>query len=347
MTERQDRPPTEDLDTLTRKWWETSVLDATGAYVWDDEVQAVNAMTTEIQEFPAWALQVRGAMPRYGFEMCGHRWLEGLDDVLRMIGAEKFTPSSAGHCGDVPGWVVDAAGQRAAAVQNWLDGQPPSQQGLDRQVAAWLGDITPEKREAARCYVELLRSYFFRPAKPGDDATKTVVDRWQAQAGQNETVQFMLHTYGLVDSLENRCGFKTIDRLDDYICIIGGDLSQRAEVRGNCNTQLRFVLRDDPARYTSTRGYLWGLYAYLVGRDQAWLLANKPDCAGAAIHALLGVSHMGDPTPLRRWLVASLLKSTKIWCQCALNRLREENVPAYVRDLPDVTAALSDPAPAA
>ena len=51
--------------------------------VWDEEVKAVNAMMDKIDEFPEWALQIRGAMPnRDGFEMCTHRWLDGLDHVI-------------------------------------------------------------------------------------------------------------------------------------------------------------------------------------------------------------------------------------------------------------------------
>ena len=50
----------------------------------------------------------------------------------------------------------------------------------------------------------------------------------------------------------------------------------------------------------------------------------------------------GSPTPLRRWLVASLLKSTKIWCQALLNATAKYDValPAYALDLPDVVAAI-------
>jgi hypothetical protein len=98
--------------------------------------------------------------------------------------------------------------------------------------------------------------------------------------------------------------------------------------------------RADPERYETTRGYLWGLYAYLMGRDEAWLRETKPECAGAAVYPLQGVWRAGSPTPLRRWLVASLLKSTKVRCQCALDRARDPDLPGHFRDLPDVVAAL-------
>ncbi len=142
--------------------------------------------------------------------------------------------------------------------------------------------------------------------------------------------------------LQNRCGFKIIDRLDIAIRVIGGDDSESPDLVAVCIGQIRFVPRDDPARFDTTRGYLWGLDACLRGRGQEWLRANNPECAGAAIYALQGVSRAGPPTPLRRWLVASLLKSTTIWCQALLNATGRYDValPAYALDLPDVVAAI-------
>lgn len=341
MTNARERPTAEELNRLAHKWWETTVINATGEYVWDEEIKAVNAMTAEIDEFPEWALQVRDAMPKYGFEMCSHRWLDGLDDAIRMVGAEEFWPSSAGRCGDVPGKVASAAEGRAAAVQSWMDGRTPKGDGLQRQVAEWLGEQSPEKRGAATCFVELVRSFFFEP-RP-NEAEIQVAKRWRARGEENEILATMFEGHpaeGFDGLLQNRCGFKVIDRLDLYIRMIGGDQSQAAERHGVCNTQLRYVFRDDPARYQTTRGYLWGLEAYLLGRDEGWLRSAKPECAGAAIYTLQGVSRAGAPTPLRRWLVASLLKSTKIWCQAALNRLREGPVPIYTGDLPDVVAVV-------
>ena len=342
MTEDKKSVSAEELDKLTHKWWETTVLDATGEYVWDEEVRAVNAMMAEVAEFPEWALQVRDAMPKYGFEMCSHRWLDGLDDVIRMIGAEEFHPSSAGHCGDVPGRIVDATQQRATAVQRWMDGKASSEDGLHRQVAEWLGEPTREKREAAACYAELVGAYFLK----SDDA-KALTAQWQVRVDQNEILKLMFEGEGFHSLLECACGFKIMDRLDLYVRIIGGDRSQAGERHGVCNDQLRFVLRDDPARFDTTRGILWGLQAYLLGCDEEWLQATKPDCAGAAIYALHGVSRAGAPTPLRRWLVASLSKSTKIWGQCMLNNMKEDKIPAYALDLPDVATAVKGSADAA
>ena len=324
-----------DIDKLLHEWWKTVVLDSTGEYVWDEEVKAVNSMMAEIDEFPEWALQVRNEMPKYGFEMCSHRWLEGLDHVIRMIGAEEFHQSRAGSCGDVPGRIVDAAEQRANAVQSWIQ-KVPRKDELGIKVAEWLGRLTPDKKKAARCYVELVRAYFFKSEDYGNELSK----QWRARIDKNEILQIMFQGEGFDRLLQNSCGFKIIDRLDLYIRIIGGDHSQLRDRHGVCNDQLRFVMLDDRKRFDTTLGYLWGLQAYLLGKDEEWLRSAKPELAGAAIYALRGVSCAGNPTPLRRWLVASFLKATKLWCQRALKLMPNDSIPTYAQDLPDIIAAI-------
>ena len=340
VTQEKGKYAMANLDKLTKEWWECPGLKAAGKVVWDDEVKAVNAMTKNIGEIPEWALQVRSAMPKYGFEMCSHRWLDGLDDVIQMIGEEEFRPSTAGHCGDIPGRVVNAAGQRAAAVQQWLDRKTRKDNALDQQVAKQLGKTTPEKKEAAACFVEMVRAYFFMTQKPGTEETKALAKQWRSRADRNPTLKVMFEGEGLDGLLENRCGFKVIDRLDLYIRIIGGNRSRAGERHGGCIAQTRFTFRDDPARFDTTRGILCGLDAYLRNRDDTWLRANKPDCVGAAIHARQGVSQPGTPTPLRRWLVASFLKTGKLWCQCVVNRIGKDKAPAYALDLPNVKEAI-------
>jgi len=65
-----------------------------------------------------------------------------------------------------------------------------------------------------------------------------------------------------------------------------------------------------------------------------------PECAGSALYAHRKVSAPGELTPLRRWLAASCLKATKLWCQCALKHMGKDGAPARARDLPDLVAAL-------
>ena len=325
-----------DLGKLIEEWWKTHATHRGGNdYEWDDEIRAVNALTPPAESLPDWAVKVRSAMPRYGFELCSHRWLEGLEHVLRMIGDERPYPSTAGHCGDVPDEIIDAAMERADAVARWLDGTTASDDPLQGDVATRLGPPDAEKEEAARCFVELVRS-FLTESRPCQNAL-ALTKRWRGKSKNNGVIQQMLVGEGLHGLLQNRCGFKFIDRLDIYIQMIGGDMSRADDRHGVCVDQCRFTYPDDPARYETTRGYLWGLYAYLTGRDGKWLESHRPECADAAIHALNGVSRAGEPSPLRRWLVASFLKSAKLWIAHAVPR---DRIPSNVRELPDVLEAL-------
>lgn len=331
-----------DLQKLLYKWWETPLVYdwRKKEYHWDEEVKAVNSMMDKIDGFPEWALHVRDAMPKYGFEMCSHRWLDGLGDVIKMIRTEKFNPSTAGWCGDVHGTIFHAAEKRATAVQSWIEGRVSPNNGLHTQVADWLGKPTPEKEEAARCYVEPVRAYFFPSGS--DDHAKTLSEHWRTCADKNEVLKIIFEGEGLDRLLRHQCLFNIIDRLDLYIRIIGGDHSQLTDRHHLCTGQLRFVMLYDPIRFDTTLGYLWGWQAYLLGQDGEWLRAAIPECAGAAIYALRGVSRAGKPTPLLRWLAASLLKSTKIWCQLALKLTPDDSIPAYARVLPNVIDAIRE-----
>ena len=249
------RMPTQaELDAMVQEWWETVRIDRTREDVWDDEIGAVDALMDDVDEFPEWSLQVRGAMPRSGFEMCSHRWLDG-----------------------------------------------------------------------------------------GGDALTATAERWRARGDANTVLAAIFAPgEGLIGLLQNRCGYKVIDRLDILIRMIGGDDSQAGDLPGTCcRRQIGMSLRDDPARYYETLGMLWGLGARLTGRDEAWLRANKPAVAEAAARALGEVQRAGELAPLRRWLVASMLKATKIWCAFALWDAGDVELPDHARDLPDALAALA------
>lgn len=331
----------EQLAELTEGWWKTSATDkGQGRFEWDEEIEAVNALAPAVESLPEWAVQVRKAMPRYGFELCAHRWLDGLDDVLHMIRRERWWPSNAGHCGDVPGRIYDDAERRALAVNRWLRNATSDHDGLDQQVSSRLGEHTPQKDEAARCFVELVRAYFWGEEKSANELAAA----WRAKSQSNAVLATIFKGEGFDSLLQNRCGFRIIDRLDVYIQIIGGDMTRAADRHGVCNDQKRFIYPHDPSRLETARGYLWGLYAYLRGYDAAWLREHKPRGAGAAIYALETVSKAGEPTPLRRWLVASLLKSTKQWCGLFGEQQWQRwgsLAPEHARDLPDVLEALA------
>jgi len=320
-----------DLQHRLRGWWETVGAARPGGGKWDPEIRAINDMMDALDGVPDWALEIRDAMPRYGFEMCSHRWVEGLGDVLRMLSLEAPFPSEAGHCGDVPPGARMGAKARALSVQWWIHGLP-AENALDRRIADELGERSPEELEAAACFVELART------DAGE--IRTASGFWRKRGDRNEILHVIFEGEGLDGLLENRCGFKFLGRLDAYIRIIGGDMSSAEERHGVCVDQIRFAPRDDRPRFETTRGYAWGLAAYLSGHDEEWLREHKPDCARAAIYALRSVSKPGPATPLRRWLAASFLKAISLWC-ARLAQLVEPNAPPEMRDLPGVLSLVA------
>lgn len=336
MTQSDQILDREALSQLAKQWWETPVVDA-DEDGFDAEMRAINALALEIEAFPKWALELRDAMPKWGFEMCAHRWLDGLDHMLRLLAEQRYSPCQAGRCGDVPGRIVAGAEVRAAAMERWAAGQPASD-AIQTQIWAWLGEPTEAKIEAAQCFVDLVRVALFGGL--AREAWVAQVTAWQARIAENPIVGAMLAQYGLQDALDNHCGLLFLDKLDLFVRLVGGDeVGTRARIY-NCNSQLRFMWQEQPERYTVTQGYLWGLYAYLRGHGEEWLRIEHPECAGAALYALQAASRAGQHTPLQRWLVASLLKATEVWCRRAMARSPEGLVPSWAYDLPRVAEVL-------
>jgi len=243
--------------------------------------------------------------------------------------------STAGRCGDRPGRITDAAEQRLAAVETWLqDGEPEGELAIG--VAERLGAPTDEKRDAARCILEIVRAYLYGAF---EDA-QAIAGRWREDAPDTEVFQWLFLGDGVVGTAENGCGYTYIERLDAILRIIGGDYDGAVDVYYSCLTTLRHVDRIDPQRLHVTRGYLWGLHAYLADRDANWLRENHAECAGAAIHALHGVAQGGEATPLRRWLVAALFRGTKWMYRRMLNMTHGETVPEHASDVPSLDSAL-------
>jgi len=310
-------------------WWDACLPDPAG----DEETRAIDRMMGEIGDLPDWALHVRADMPKWGFEMCAHRWLDGLDHVVVMIANGAHVASEAGHCGDVPAAVAQAAEARADAVQRWVDNDDAGGDPVARHTRDVLGDRDPAKVEAATCFAQLVRTGFFQWEKLDDVAAP-----WRERAADNSLLAAVFEGEGLDGHLHNDCGYKVIDRLDTFVRLIGRDTRGTDERHGACNSQLRFVFRDDPERYEVTRGVLWGLYAYLARHDAEWLRGAHPEVAGAGLVTLRRLTDAGDATPVRRWLAASLLKTTKLWCGRALGRCEPAQVPATATRLPGVPA---------
>lgn len=330
------RASLDQVDQLTAAWFSaTKEVRARLQQDLDAEKQALAAEKSAVGPIPEWAEQVHAAMPDWGFEICAHRWLDGLDEVLGMIERAEFHPTRLGRCGDIPTAVFWAAEQRAQAVERWLDAVP--QGGRDEltcRVCAWLGEPEPDKRQAARCFIEVVRSSLFEP----EEQAKATARQWREGKDRSEILCRLFYGDGLDGGLQNACGFQTINRLDIYLRVIGGDDLQLGETRWVCNTALRFALRDDPSRLLTTLGYLWGLYAYGAGLDAEWLRQDKPQVAGAAIHVLQRLSRSSAPAPVVRWLTASLLATTRFWYRRALSFVAEDEISACLKDVPGLPA---------
>ena len=214
-------------ERITKACWETDAFHVGDEYVLDDDATSLNRIALSLREIPDWAVRVREAMPKYGFELCSHRWLAGLREAMEMVGAQKAWPTEIGRCGDVPESVTQAARQRADAVEAWLAGRQDDD-ALRSRIRGTLGESTPHKAEAALCFVELVRDCFGQ-SSPLDEGVELSA-KWRERAVGNPIVATMFEGEGFDSLLENPCGYKTIDGLDIYIEIIGGDLS-RAEER--------------------------------------------------------------------------------------------------------------------
>jgi hypothetical protein len=149
------------------EWWELPGIDGREAF--DEEILFLNEFA-ESGKLPRWALLIRDLLPRWGFEPCAHRFFDGLEQVLAMIGSARPGPRLGG-CGDIPLFVyqrLQSAGQEFLA---WAEGKDGG------EVGTWLEKPDPAKVEAARAVGEALLAMGH-----GWVATDAVLETWADQA---------------------------------------------------------------------------------------------------------------------------------------------------------------------
>jgi len=329
-------PPPEQWSLVRQQWWETPGIDVKNGDLGDAEVQALDAQARELWPIPPWAREVRVQMPKWGVEMCAHRWLDALDLLMRQIIAQQSWPFAAGHCGDVPGVLYQQAETLAASVECWLEDESELTE-LDRDVASCLGERTDDKIMAGTCFVAMMRARFAEEA--GWDELSEMAASWAEQAEVNPALARILSDkVKLYENLGCACGYTLAEQFLDFVRLIGADdeaVALRLR-RGVCNPQLYRVLDLDPLRVETTVGYLWGWKAALDGMEEGWLRDVVPQIAGAAVHARNLMAPVVENGALGRWLVGSLLKTTKIWQERALEMLAryEIDVPDHLSVLP-------------
>lgn len=266
-------------------WWEAPGIDGREAF--DEEILYLNSQIEELS-LPRWAILVRDRMPRWGFEPCSHRFLDGLEQVLVMIGAGRAGPRYGG-CGDVPFPVQHKLDLVGNEFLKWAE------EGTENESLVLLPKAhTPERAEAAQAVGEILLGIGKGPAK-----LDAALDRWVEEAGSPIA-------HALLDGEEaplallahHPCAYTLFWNLGLLAQSIGN--GERPSVLV-CIPSLRVARVVDPGRLHTLRA---------TGESLARWLKERPAASGLdeRVYALLG-----ERDPVRRWLVASLYKSLKLW----------------------------------
>lgn len=267
------------------EWWEAPGIDGREAF--DEEILFLNSQLDELA-LPRWAILVRDRMPRWGFEPCAHRFLDGLEQVLHMIGSGRVCPRFGG-CGDLPLAVQRELEELGDALLRWAEngGSPPSVNGLPPVP-------DPEQAEAARAVGEVSRELGNGPA-----ALDALLERW-AEGAQFPLAQALVADEDAPLALLARhpCAYTLRWNVDRLVRSIGDGEVPRVLV---CLPALRAAPELDPGRIPAVRRVAEALARWLEG-----LPPRSP--LEARVHGLVGPKE-----PVRTWLVASLYKTLKLW----------------------------------
>lgn len=272
-------------DRRIAEWWEAPGIDGREAF--DEEILYLNSQTEEIS-LPRWAILVRDRMPRWGFEPCAHRFLDGLEQVVAMIGAGRVWPRF-GSCGDVPFSVQQRLHHLGQTLVRWAE----EGAGSDPLVSC-LGPHTAERAEAARALGETALGI-----GQGAAALDAILERWAEHA------QFPL-AQALMDGEEaplpvvarHPCAYTLLWNFDRLLHSIGNGEPPATLV---CIPALRVAPQLDPGRISTLRAIGDALAQWLLKRPPRTSLEER-------IHAMVG-----PRDEVRRWLVASLYKTLKLW----------------------------------
>lgn len=284
------------------EWWEAPGIE--GRETFDEEILYFNSLAESLN-LPRWAVLVRDLMPRWGFEPCSHRFFDGLEQILIMIGLGRPGPRLGG-CGDIPLEIhlrLQTLGQNFLA---WAEGKEASPAG------AKLGKRTPSKVEAARALGEALSAFGH-----GWVATDAVLEAWADQA------RFPL-TQALVDGedaplprlLRHACSYDVIANVRR---LADGIAKEKAPSVAVCREALAELPELAPERLTKLGVVLEALARWLKRRP-------AKDSVQAHIYALIG-----PRDEVREWLVASLYKTLKLW-QVYLDGLcgKTRRLPSFI-----------------
>ncbi|HEU69071.1 MAG TPA: hypothetical protein ENN53_07705 [Candidatus Acetothermia bacterium] len=267
------------------EWWEAPGIDGREAF--DEEVLYLNSLVEEIS-LPRWAILVRDRMPRWGFEPCSHRFLEGLEQVLAMIGAGRVGPRCGG-CGDLPLPVQRKLDLVGRAFVRWAeDGRGGGSLGK------LLGTRTPERAEAARAVGEVILAI-----GEGAAVVDATLDQWAERAASPLVRSLVDNEESPLTLLaQHPCAYTLLWNMDRLAHSIGNGEPSSVLV---CIPALRVAPKLDPERLPTLRA---------IGEALARWLQEQPAGTGLDRRAY---ALIGPHDPVRRWLVASLYKTLKLW----------------------------------
>lgn len=266
------------------EWWELPGIE--GREGFDEEILYLNEIAAT-SDLPRWALLVRDLFPRFGFEPCAHRFFDGLEQVLSMIGAGRPGPRLGG-CGDVPVLVHLRLAEAGKNFLSWVEGKDGGEMG------ALLGAPTRKKLEAVRAVGEALLAF-----GRGWVAVDAVLESWAEQAKHGLTKALVDDDEApLPQLLRHACSYNTLLNIRRLAESIGQEEIPQVHV---CRAALMEMPKLAPERL--------GQLSLLLQTLPRWLKKQPPtDGVQAHIYALLG-----PHDPVREWLVASLYKTLKIW----------------------------------
>ncbi len=279
-------------DRRIAEWWEAPGIDGREAF--DEEILYLNSLVEEIS-LPRWAILVRDRMPRWGFEPCSHRFLAGLEQVLSMIGAGRVWPRFGG-CGDIPLFVQRELDRLGAAFVQWAGGGNGGE-----PLTHSLGSHTAERAEAARAVGEVVLGIGQGPA-----ALDAILERWAERARFGSARVLVDGDEAPLTLLaQHPCCYSLLWNIERLAHSIGNGEPPSVLV---CIPSLRIAPKLDPTRLATLHD---------VGEALAQWLRESPPREGleARVHGLLG-----PRDEVRRWLVASLYKTIKLW-QVHLDRV--------------------------
>ncbi len=268
------------------EWWEAPGI--AGREDFDEEILYLNNLAEQSEGLPRWALAVRDMMPRWGFEPCAHRFPDGLEQVLTMIGMGRAFPR-VGECGDVPLRVQRSLEYWGRTLLRWAHGS---------KLNGPLADISTRcaDPEAALATAEAILA-----VGQGRAALDATLERW-ADHADSQLARTLAdgEDAPLTVLLRHPCCFNVASNLER---LTRGIADGRVPDLLVCRNALREAPQIDPGRLVWMRGVLRALGRWVEGMPPS-------DGFCASVHAKLGT-----PDPVRQWLVASLYKTVKLWTQ--------------------------------